>query len=302
MDYQQIISFIAVAECQSFTKAASRLYVTQPGLSRQISLLETELGHKLFERDKRLVTLTEAGEIFLQEAYPMLFHRRRLQEALSKINETPTAEITLGHIGWLELTYMPEFLRMFIKKYNNTIDVNLQENQSLIENLDLLRVQKIDSMVTILSGHENLAGLCCEEIMPVNTYFVVRKDHPLAQQREVCYEDIKDEYFVSLTRDNRPFVVDAFYSYFTQNGMVTHITKFASNKTDYFILIESGQGAGLVNDITKRPSFPSHELTFIPVTDYMQFQYCFLWNEKSITPEIEILKNELKTFVMDFYK
>jgi DNA-binding transcriptional LysR family regulator len=72
MDIRLLRSFVAVAGELSFRRAAERLHIAQPALSRQVSLLESELGGKLFERTKRRVTLTRAGERFLEEARSVL--------------------------------------------------------------------------------------------------------------------------------------------------------------------------------------------------------------------------------------
>jgi len=68
MEIRELRYFVAIAEERSFTRAAERLWIAQPGLSQQMRALERELGVKLLERHPRGVTLTAAGELFLERA------------------------------------------------------------------------------------------------------------------------------------------------------------------------------------------------------------------------------------------
>jgi len=96
MDLRHLRQFSFAAETLNFSRAAVRAHVSQPALSRTITLLEDELGVQLFERGARGVRLTEAGEILRQRAVVMLRESRITTEAVRASTEEPVGEVSLG--------------------------------------------------------------------------------------------------------------------------------------------------------------------------------------------------------------
>jgi len=99
MDLRQISAFVAVAEAQSFTKAARRLYISQPPLSRQIRQLEVELGVALFVRHHRGIELTTAGRILLEKARTAAEAATDLREAAEELKDPGVRAVQLG-VAW----------------------------------------------------------------------------------------------------------------------------------------------------------------------------------------------------------
>src|SRR4051794_23526775 len=103
MELRHLRYYVAIAEERSFTRAAERLWIAQPGLSSQIRRLESELGVKLFERHTRGVDLTAAGEVFLQRARAVLAAAEAAQSVGRDIHEGRVGSIRLGIgavMGW----------------------------------------------------------------------------------------------------------------------------------------------------------------------------------------------------------
>src|SRR6266566_4209411 len=96
MELRHLRYYVAIAEERSFTRAAERLWIAQPGLSSQIRRLESELGVKLFERHTRGVDLTAAGEAFLQRARAVLAAAEAAQSVGQDIREGRVGSIRLG--------------------------------------------------------------------------------------------------------------------------------------------------------------------------------------------------------------
>src|SRR6266481_8230343 len=113
MELRHLRYFVAVAEEQNVTRAAARLHVSQPPLSRQIRDLEDELGIALFEHGAKAVRLTEAGRVFLNEARAVL---QRVDEAVQTIKAVASGqrgEIHVGYAPSLTVEVLPRTLRFF---------------------------------------------------------------------------------------------------------------------------------------------------------------------------------------------
>src|SRR5581483_10317758 len=126
MELRHLRYFVAVAEERSFTRAAARLHVSQPPLSRQVRDLERELGVTLFDRTTRTVRLTEAGRVFHVESLAIL---RRADESVELIRA-----VALGHRGRVRVGYaasptveiLPRILRTF-RRNHRQVRVDLRE-------------------------------------------------------------------------------------------------------------------------------------------------------------------------------
>ena len=103
MELRHLRYFVAIAEERSFTRAAERLWVAQPGLSTQIRRLESELGIQLFERHTRGVDLTDAGEVFLERARTALAAVDAARSTGHDLEEGLVGSVRLGIVsgaGW----------------------------------------------------------------------------------------------------------------------------------------------------------------------------------------------------------
>src|ERR1043165_1472907 len=110
MELRQLRYFVAVAEEQSFTRAAARLNITQPPLSVQIQQLEEEVGAALLNREGRGATLTEAGRVFLEHARQALAHAQRAGAMARQAANGEIGHLSIGHNGPAELLILPKIV------------------------------------------------------------------------------------------------------------------------------------------------------------------------------------------------
>src|SRR5215468_9050711 len=116
MDIDEILAFLAIAELGGFTRAARRLYRSQPAISRRLGLLEQELGAPLFERLRGRTRLTEAGRAFLPHAEAALASLRDGREAVRGLQAGIAGEVSLALVGTLADTQIVDELRQFAKR------------------------------------------------------------------------------------------------------------------------------------------------------------------------------------------
>lgn len=182
-------SFVAVAEELHFGRAAARLQITQPPLSRQIGLLEHQLGARLFERSNRRVELTPAGRAFLPEA------RQLLRLAESAMLSVRRAE--LGEAGRLAISFtasagydfLPTILRLLRAELPG-VSYILREMVS-VDQLDALDARLVD--IALLRPPVRRPGLENRRVLRESLVVGVPARHRLAGQATVELADLADE-------------------------------------------------------------------------------------------------------------
>jgi DNA-binding transcriptional LysR family regulator len=186
MDVRQLEMFLAVAEESSFTRAGERLHVSQSAISRQIGLLEKELGGPLFHRDGRRVSLTHSGEILVQTAYNLFREMQRVVEQLSDVHELRRGRLRLAGGMSVCMYVLPRLLKRYRWLYPD-VDVRVTSGSSEVI-LRKLRSHEMDlALLTLPVIAKDL------EVIPVlkeEMVVVTAPRHPLARKRFVDARDI----------------------------------------------------------------------------------------------------------------
>ncbi|KAF7599616.1 MAG: LysR family transcriptional regulator [Candidatus Dactylopiibacterium carminicum] len=197
MELRHLRYFVAVAEELHFRRAAERLHIAQPPLSQQIQALEEEVGAQLLIRSRRSVSLTEAGEIFLQRA------RRVLEDAAAA--STEARRMAKGELGHLRVGYttslplkplLPSILGEFRKKCP---DVTVQLREMVTpEQFDSLRNNELDiGFVRYNEPDRKIDGLRLTLLSNDPLMMAMPVRHPLANAEQVTLAQFADERFIS---------------------------------------------------------------------------------------------------------
>jgi DNA-binding transcriptional LysR family regulator len=241
MELRQLKYFVTVAEELNFRRAAEKLYMEQPPLSRQIRKLEEELEVELFHRSKKFgVTLTDAGQAFLDEARLTLAQAQRAVSAVQQAQKT--SKLTIGFSLCAFDRVLPELIQKFRQQYPET-QVNLTE------------MSKPKQIQALLNNQIDL-GFC---YAPINqpefeslTIFseplavVLPLDHPLAEQEQIELRSLYAESFILCPRDLKPDVRKQIIQLCTQAGFKPNIVQEASPPEVQLRLVESGMGISLI--------------------------------------------------------
>jgi DNA-binding transcriptional LysR family regulator len=196
MEWQQLEYFQTVARMQHFTRAAKKLAISQPALSRSIARLEEELGVPLFERSGRSIRLNRYGELFLKQVDAAL---GLINEGVQKLRDMVDPErgtVYLAFLHTLGAHLVPDLLSCFRKKYPY-IQFHLSQDASSVL-FERLKTGELD--LCLSSKPEEISGVVWKELFRDELYVIVPIHHPLADRNEIDLWEIADEPFISLKK------------------------------------------------------------------------------------------------------
>jgi len=183
----QLRGFCYAARAKSISKAAEKMFLSQPSVSLQIKALEHELGVKLFERRGPRISLTHDGQRLLELAGPLVEAIDGLENSFSASRETPERGSVHIVAGGTTLQYLlPTFVERFMSKYP-LVDVRLH-NRTGKAGLVMLRAGEVDFAVGPLIG--SMPDLTFYPLVTYEPMLFTRRDHPLAKRRGVTLKDI----------------------------------------------------------------------------------------------------------------
>lgn len=195
MELRHLRYFVAVAEELHFTRAAKRLHIGQPPLSQQIQALEAELGVALFQRSKRHVALTEAGQRFLISARSILSEATSAAEDARRAARGELGELRIGFSSSLPFTsLLPRVLRDYRAAYPH-VTLTLRE-MFTIDQLEALQLGRLDIGLIRFRGTEPTSELLVREVGQDPLRVVAHASDPLAQQDTVALSDLKERGFI----------------------------------------------------------------------------------------------------------
>jgi DNA-binding transcriptional LysR family regulator len=198
MELHQLEYFVAVAEEASFTRAAGRVHVAQPGVSAQVRRLESELGQRLLDRSGRSVRLTEAGSAVLPFARAALDAVANARLAVDELAGLVRGQVTVGMVSGCALPVLAELLSGFHKQYPGvTISLTEDNSDRLIQ---MLRDGRLDLALIGSAGTEGSTGISTAVIIDEELVAAAAPGHPLASKEAVTVKELRDVPLVCLPR------------------------------------------------------------------------------------------------------
>jgi DNA-binding transcriptional LysR family regulator len=193
MELRHLRYFVAVAGQLSFTRAAALLHMAQPALSVQIRQLEDELGVELFDRSRRAIALTHAGETMLGESRRLLASLDRSVDLVRRVGAGAIGSIAVGFVPSASNSVLPSLLRRFWEAHPD-VAVTLRE-MAPGDLVDGLHAGNLDISFLYLPFSDPLL----DHLVIVREPFVAALpfDHPLARETTVDVADLRDEPFVT---------------------------------------------------------------------------------------------------------
>ena len=206
MELRHLRYFVAVGEEQHYGRAAQRLRVAQPALSRQIQDLEGEIGFKLFDRLPRGVKISAAGKYFLEDARGIL---QQVNEATTRAKRVALGQSGTLRVGFVESIswhgVVPESLRRF-RQQQPEAELQLRPLSSL-EQIEAVAGGRLDAgfVFTIANINGELAEL---PVASLNLLLAAPRGHPLTELKKLRLRDLSDAAFIWFPRRESPAYYD----------------------------------------------------------------------------------------------
>ena len=279
IELRHIKYFLAVAEELHFRNAAERLFISQPGLSRQIKALELELGVILFERHTRKVVLTKVGEYLKVSFALQLKTLSHSLENAKMLHDGKKGALKIGYVGSAMQEVIPNLLLRF-EKDNSNILFNLKEidNQKQIE--DLLSFSIDIGFVRL----ERVAkSLEIKIILKENFCLVLPQKHPINQNNFKNLTQFKNESFILFDAAYSSSYYEKVMQIFDNCGFTPLISHNTIHSSSIYKLVENNFGISIVPKSLTQKS--GHKIKFIELDMIPQkTTLSVIWNKKNTNP------------------
>ena len=243
MELRHLKYFVAVAEERNITRAAVRLRVAQPALSRQLSDLENEVGVKLLDRGRHGVKVTAAGREFHRRAKMILADAARAADAARITGGAIAGCLTLGFPTGLHLDHLSPVIRAF-RETNPRAEFNYIHSLPAAQ-LKGLRDGSLDVAFVNLPGPLNGMEHCVVWRVPFAV--VMPENHRLARRKSLEFKDLAGEDFVFCTRESRPEFYDEFFRRCSNAGFRPQVVQEVGGyPTTMLALVGLGVGLSLL--------------------------------------------------------
>lgn len=242
MELRQLRYFVAVAEEGNLSRAAVRLNLSQPPLTRQIHHLERELGARLFERNARGMALTEAGSLLLADARNILDMISRAQARVRGAHEGQIGRLDVAVFGSVMFGRLPRLLAKFRSEHPGVeLVIHTMNKGDQIEALRQGRIHTGFSRLT--SSYPDMAS---ETLQHERLQVALPDSHELLKRRQLRVQDLADHPLVLFASGPRPNFTDVVFSLFERVGLRPTTGQTVEDAVTGIALVAAGFGACLV--------------------------------------------------------
>jgi DNA-binding transcriptional LysR family regulator len=261
MELRHLHYFLVLAETLHFGRAAARLHISQPPLSRQIALLEKELGVLLFDRSTRNVRLSAAGERFFADASDVLLALERAKRNAVAASLGKHGTLAVGFMFAAAYSVVPILTRSYTSEFPD-VEIGLSESipALLVEDL---RSNRTD--VAIMYPPDDSDGLEVRTVYREPLVVALPEDHALASRKTIRAEDLRNENFLISPRVASPYIYDSIVGRCQRSGFTPKIRLETNFQQTIVNLVGQRLGVALVHR-SIRTARPEH-VVFRPLKD-----------------------------------
>ena len=291
MELRNIVTFLRIAELQSFTKAAKQLGYNQSTVTVQIQQLESELNIKLFDRIGKNIRLTEKGTEFFEYANELVAIADKAKKIAVKPSK-PVGKVRIGMLESLAMSVFPEILYKFHKLYPEVETV--VKADATFQIFDMLNHNEIDMLFTFDKKYYNQEWIRSYE-KKYDVAFVASADDEIAKKENIKIEDLLKEPFMLTEKDvcyRVPF--DEYLSSIDKS--VDPFLEIGNTETIIYFL-KRNMGVSLLPYYTVKKSVENKELAILDIKElqikmYIQILY---HRNKWKTPQMQALEDLIRS-------
>lgn len=262
MELRQLRYFAMVATERSFTRAAERLHMAQPPLSRQIQQLEDEIGVVLIRRGIRPLELTEAGRFLFDQAQQLLAKVGEIKAGARRIGDTRKQFFAIGFVGSTLYGPLPMAIRRF-REACPEVEISLSE-LTTHQQIEELKSRRIDIGFGRLVTAEDPA-IARETLVEEPLALAMGRDHPWALDKVAWLKDLAGQPFILYPGRPRPSFADQVLAIFKRAGLAPPIVQEAHDIQTAIGLVAAGIGVTLVPASVAR--LRGEDVVYVPMGD-----------------------------------
>lgn len=248
IELRHLTYFLAVAEELHFRKAAEKLFIAQPGLSRQIKQMEEILQAKLFVRNKKKVTLTPAGHYLKGQVETILKQLKETKRQLQLIGEGDTGELRIGFLGSAMQNVIPSLL-VSLKERFPKIKTSLEERPNAFQ-VEAVLQDELDMGFVRLARVP--AGLHMQTVFRDTISLVLPENYPLLTREFEGMHQFQDDDFILFSQEYSPFYYETIMSICSDAGFIPRVSHKSVHAHTIFKLVENNLGIAIVPSALQR--------------------------------------------------
>ncbi|GAA4278976.1 LysR family transcriptional regulator [Aquimarina mytili] len=288
LELRHFAYFLAVAEELHFRKAAEKLFISQPGLSRQIKQLEERIGVSLFDRNKRNVSLTPAGLYLKKELEYIFNHIDFTVKQTRLIDKGNKGEIRIGFLGSAMQTVIPELLVKSNTKFP-AIRFNLEE---MSNHLQVEAIEKDQLDIGFVRLARVPKGLKMRTVFEDTFSLVLPENHKLTKETFRSIKQVSEENFVLFSSDYSSLYYDKIMSICEDKGFTPKVSHKSVHAQTIYKLVESGLGVAIVPTSLQYGFDLGVKFLEIPRISQKTL-LSVIWKENNRNPALEQIKSLL---------
>ncbi|EAR2770506.1 LysR family transcriptional regulator [Salmonella enterica] len=289
-ELSQLRFFLAVATELNFSRAAKRLNMTQPPLSRQIQLLEHQLGVELFDRTTRSVVLTAAGRRFFIEAQDLLQRAHVAMLNAQKMSQGNIGSVNISFVASAVYAFLPMVVARGKERYPH-IDISLKE-MTTGEQFEALRLRQSD--IGLVRAPSAVTGVSSEILVNEPFVLAVPRQHELATLSDITIAHLDKQPFIMYALSAWQPFYELLTGMFRSNNIQPDYVQYIGSTLTILSLVNAGMGMAFVPESAARILFDNIVYRHITLPAGIESLLYLAWRDDNDNPAFKVMLELIK--------